>query len=299
MSQWPKEAVRHPGKMRYELASAVLDWVADRFFFSATPLVYDPMAGIGTTLAAAIDRGWRARGKEINLHWVQNTRLDLKPHLATGDSILDWGHSAEIHLLSPEFPNTHSQGISEMQVHLRKTKGTYAGNEMSGVESAWHGGRGSWTNELSAVLMPQIHLARSPGLVMVHVKDYVKLGTIVDVGSWVADCFQDLCIELLGHLVVPINYKTHFTGPKEYPLRKIIQVDVGEVIGVKSRREIFEGCVEVVGGVEMQVNHQRFRRPDAPLTKSGHCTKCPKVEGPRVECERVIVGQVRRQAFAK
>lgn len=293
MGQWPKEAVCHPGKMRYELASSVLNWVADRFFFPQPPTVVDVMAGIGTTVAAARDRGWKARGKEINPLWVQNTRPDLKPFIQAGDSILDWGMPAEIYMSSPEFPNTHPQGDGKMQAHFKQKKATYAGNEMSEWGSAWHRGRGPWTNELESVLRPQLHVAGGPGLVIIHIKDYVREGKIIDVGTWVEDCFVSLGITLLGDLIVPITYKTHFTGPKQYPRRKIVAVEDGEILGVKVRREIFEGCVELEDGMEVLAVHDRFRKLGEPQTKEGHCTKCPKLTGPTVDCERLIVGQIR------
>ncbi|WP_371827512.1 DNA methyltransferase [Amycolatopsis sp. WQ 127309] len=67
------ESTAHPAKMLPAVAAYAI-----RHYTQLGELVFDPMAGSGTTLVEAIDAGRRAVGVEYEPHWVSVARANLR-----------------------------------------------------------------------------------------------------------------------------------------------------------------------------------------------------------------------------
>ncbi|MBB5856446.1 TRM11 family SAM-dependent methyltransferase [Amycolatopsis umgeniensis] len=119
------ESTAHPAKMLPAVAAHAI-----RAYTRSGELVFDPMAGSGTTLVEAIDAGRRAVGVEYEPHWVSvaQANLDLareRGHdhdgeIVHGDarqlpSLLPERHRGQVALVitSPPYgPSTHGQVVT-------------------------------------------------------------------------------------------------------------------------------------------------------------------------------------------
>jgi hypothetical protein len=94
------DSTAHPAKMLPAVAAHAI-----RAYTRPGELVFDPMAGSGTTLVEAIDAGRRAVGVEYEPHWVSVARANLelarkRGHVHDGEIV--HGDARQLPFLLPE-----------------------------------------------------------------------------------------------------------------------------------------------------------------------------------------------------
>ncbi len=290
-ARWPREAQKHPGKMRLALARSALAW-AHRQPNVPPGSVGDPMMGIGTTLMAAAERGWRATGMELDERWYRLALAGLSEY-----RLLAHGHHGDsggidgllprlaVILTSPEFPNAHPCGASTMQKGLLEGKSTQAGTEMSGRRSPWYVGYElrperveAWERELGRVLRPWCAALEVGGLCLVHVKQYVAGGLVVEVDEWVTHAAAEHLpmMRTMGYLSAPLAYHSHYQEWRRHPLQ-----------AVRARVPVSGG--QRLDREELACGHWRLVPPDRVLVKNARCRQCSPLDSPEILEERIVV----------
>lgn len=299
------EGMNHPGRMRVAFARealSVLSEMGDSWQRRQDGLavVADPLAGVGTTLAAlalvstfermgarvGAPRGYRFFGAERDLPTVgllAATCLgataaypELRASFMAGDAAdMEPGWIPEgIDLLftSPMFPKTHNQGRSARQAKLRETSKTSAGND-DGHATDWQG-EARWKASLRRTVGKWAREVVAGGLVAVHVRQHVEAGAVVAVDQWAVEVLADATLQALGVLAAPLAFRSKW---KEMHRRPLVRV-VGSVPLPAGGHRLALAC-----------NPEHWaEREDLPEAHV-RCVQCPALERPEIMEERIVV----------
>lgn len=304
---YPEIAKFHHGRMRTSLAREVIRYVIPDEQARAQSVILDPMTGTGTTCVASVLEGcrkfigcdmverWVLAAKEARFNAVKYF-MDTEPFALrnlNGDpccrSVIVYCRAEEMNLeayargkriplllTSPPFPNSHSQGDSELQDEFEEHKQTHAGNEFEEQEK-WRDFT-SFCCELQTVLELWIPYLDDYGIVAIHIKNHVEEGKEVEVHKWVAAAIDSLGLDLEGYLAAPLGYRSMFQELQRYPLRLIEKV---ERHGDGTRTDYLE-C-----------GHSKGREND-PNVKQARCRECGPKEGHvEVREEKIILARKR------
>lgn len=282
-----REAMQHPGRMRVITAIRALRFLNGLFNLRSTKIV-DPFVGVGTTLIAAASLGSIDvfTGFDLDPRWIDEAIKMTRRHFAEGDLLVNLStidaadgnkffseDYYDILFTSPEFPNAHSQGRSEMQSGYRAEKNTVAGTEY-GSGRKWRREK-PWRASLNRCLRGSIPLVRDGGTVAIHVKNYILEGVEQHVDQWTAEILTTYCQEVLGVIVIPLGYRSKFQEDLRYPLRAIVSTDKSDLSDA------------------LECGHVK-RRATAPAVwpSKARCLACGPIPGKiEIREERIVVAR--------
>lgn len=304
---YPEESLEHPGRMRTALAREVIRYFLPEARDRLESIIVDPMVGIGTTCVASVLEGChKFVGCDMVNSYVQLAKearfnavkwfLETEPfalrnmedssccrsvivHCRSQDMLVEpyiKGKKVPLLLTSPPFPESHSQGDSDLQDEFQGHKKTYAGNEFEEQEK-WRDFT-SFCIQLQEVLEPWVPHLPEGAAVAVHIKNHIRDGKEVEVHKWVAAAIDSLGLDLEGYLRAPLAYRSMFRELQRYPLRLIERV---ERHGDGTRTDYLE-C-----------GHSKGRDND-PDVKQARCKRCgPKKGHVEIREEKIVVARKR------
>ncbi|MBT8225624.1 MAG: site-specific DNA-methyltransferase [Dactylosporangium sp.] len=183
----------HPARMAPDLAAAL---IGD--YTHPGDLVFDPLAGIGTTLVEAVHLGRDALGMDIEPGWVSLARANValaRSQGATGTAKVIKGDATRLPtrvptalrgtvslvLTSPPYGPTMHGRIEHRHGPLTRFHNTYTtGGTRTGANLA-HAGRRGLADGIGAVLAGCVPLLKPGGLIVVASRPWRRDGHLVDI----------------------------------------------------------------------------------------------------------------------
>ena len=277
-AKFPEEAFKHSGRMRVSIIEDLFDRHKDHI-----EVVGEPLIGTGSVCIAAAPRGITVVGCEYEQRWVDVARevarnSNCQAVIWQGDSIEcppTLLQKFDTLLTSPPFPNAHCQGKSKMQKNLRDERSTFAGNDFA-LNEDWGCGstpnRYKWVARLRQLLNSWVPGLVKGGLVLIHIKDFVRQGERVDVGDWVANAMQGAGLTPQGYYLAPLTYTSGFQEWLKYERKKVVMWKTDQL-------------------ADLECGHSKlYNKPPKKKPEKCVCTSCPKEDWIEVKEEKVILG---------
>jgi len=185
----------HPARMAPDLAAALI-----RDYTAPGELVFDPLAGIGTTLVEAVRTGRNALGMEFEPGWVALARANIdlaRRHGSTGHARILRGDATQLPrgipgdlrgqvslvLTSPPYGRTMHGRVEHGRGPHTRFHNTYSHHAHSGGPQAAnlaHRSRAALIDGITAVLAGCIPLLKPDGLIAVVARPWRRDHFLID-----------------------------------------------------------------------------------------------------------------------
>lgn len=199
----------HPARMAPDLAAAIIGDYAH-----PGDLVFDPLAGIGTTLVEAIHLGRDAFRMDLEPGWVTLARANIalaRSQGATGAGRVVRGDATHLPagvptalrgtvsliLTSPPYGPTMHGRVEHRHGPLTRFHNTYATGGARNAANLARIGRRGLADGIAAVLAGCIPLLKPGGLVVVVSRPWRRDGHLIDIPGQVITAGVDAGLELL------------------------------------------------------------------------------------------------------